>query len=298
MHSPQADLTPAPKRGAANEDGTIFVLLPVHNRRAVTEGFVRCLLAQEDRNFHLVLIDDGSTDGTSEAISAMLPTTVVLSGTGSWWWAGSLQRGYRWLVAHRLGPSDLVLIANDDTRFGPEFLTAARMALTRRSLLLAHLYDQTSDEFVELGVHVDWRRLQFTGVKDARQVNCFSTRGLFLYADDFVALGGFHPRLLPHYLSDYEFTIRARRLGYRLRSDPSLRLRYDASATGIRSSNATSVRGYVAEMLSPRAANNPIHWTAFLILSCPRRHLLRNLFRVWRAFVSGLMASRRTMDAV
>src|SRR5207237_231210 len=44
----------------------IHVLLPVHNRKVTTEKFVRCLKAQAGADWHLVLIDDGSADGTAE----------------------------------------------------------------------------------------------------------------------------------------------------------------------------------------------------------------------------------------
>ena len=50
----------------------IYILLPVHNRREVTRGFVECLAAQTFSDYHLVLIDDGSTDGTAEMVQAQM----------------------------------------------------------------------------------------------------------------------------------------------------------------------------------------------------------------------------------
>lgn len=295
MLSPEAAvILPRP---TADGDGTIYVLLPVHNRRPVTEQFVSCLVCQTDRRFHLVLIDDGSTDGTAQAVAAVLPTTTVLRGSGSWWWAGSLQQGHRWLSGRHLSARDIVLIANDDTRFEADFLARARAALagSRRALLLAQLYSQDSGEFEELGVHVDWSSLTFEGVKEPSQVNCLSTRGLFLFAREFIELGGFHPHLLPHYPSDYEFTIRALRKGFQPRSDPNVKLWYDPSTTGIRSVSASSVREYLWTTLSKRSVANPIYWTSFLLLSCPLRCLPRNLFRVWRGFLVGLRSTRHTV---
>jgi GT2 family glycosyltransferase len=290
--SPEAEVTV--QEPVATRQGTTYVLLPVHDRRAITEAFVRSLIDQDDQGFHLVLIDDGSTDGTADSVVAMLPGTTVLDGDGTWWWAGSLQQGYRWLAERDPGPNDLVLIANDDTRFDTDFLAAGRAALAGRprSLLLAQLYAGDTGEFIELGVHVNWRRLKLKSVKDPGRVNCFSTRGLFMAAEDFLQLGGFHPRLLPHYLSDYEFTIRAHRRGYALISDSGVRLWYDATATGIRSVARTSVRAYLRSTLTNRSVHNPIWWSTFVLLASPRVWLPVNLYRVWRRFLKGLLRAR------
>ena len=282
-----------PGSSAGSAEGTVYVLLPVHNRRAVTERFVRGLLEQTCRDVHLVLIDDGSSDGTADAVTALLPGTTVIRGTGSWWWAGSLQQGYRWLA--RRGPSerDVVLIANDDTRFDPEFLELGRSAVRRggRSLLLAQRYAQDTGLLKEVGVHVSWKRLKFKGVKDPSRVNCMSTRGLFLPARDFVDLGGLRPRLLPHYLSDYELTIRAARNGFELRSDPAVRL-WD-TLPDVRPRPARSAAGFLRRTLSRRSRSNPVDMTVFLLLTCPRRHLARNLLHVWKRFLIQLMVARR-----
>ncbi len=274
--------------------GTIHVILPVHERRAVTERFVRGLLKQTDTRYHLILLDDGSTDGTSEVVGDLLPSATVIRGDGTWWWAGCLDRARIWLADHAKA-GDVVLIANDDTQFGPDFLAAGRAALARRprSLVLAQLYDGDTGHLVEVGGRVDWQRLKFSGVLDPAAVNCLSTRGLFLRAADFISLGRFHRRLLPHYLSDFAFTIRASRRGYALASDPDLRLWYDPSTTGIRSVSASSARAYLRAIFSKRSTDNPVYMTSFLLLACPPRYLLRNLFRVWRRWWRGLRAAQR-----
>lgn len=289
MLAQEARLTGEPT--VARRPGTIYVLLPVHDRRPITESFVKGLIAQQDPSVHLVVLDDGSTDRTGEAVTALLPSATILRGDGTWWWAGSLQRAFHWLRQQELTTDDLVLIANDDTVLGPGFLAAGRTALRPRQLLLARLFDQESGAFVELGVHADWKRLRFRGVKDSAEVNCFSTRGLFLHASDFLELGGFHPRLLPHYLSDYEFTMRAHRRGFDLISDPAVHLSYNPLATGIRHADKSSLSRYLSQTLSTRSAMNPIFWTTFLLLACPRRYLARNVYRVWRGFARGLLQS-------
>jgi GT2 family glycosyltransferase len=279
---------------AGEPEGTVYVLVPVHNRRPVTEAFARSLAAQTDSNVRLVLIDDGSTDGTADAVKAILPDTVVITGQGNWWWGGGLQQGYLWLKRQPLKPNDIVLTTNDDVFIEPDFVALGRQALAARprSLVLAQLYSEDG-QFEELGVFVDWKNLHFTGVVDPARVNCFSTRGLIMRASDFLMVGGFHPHLLPHYLSDYEFTMRAHRKGLALASDPSFRLRYDAKTTGTKQEPTDSLRNYLRTCFSKRTTLNPVYSTTVLLLACPRRYLPRNVFRVWRIFARGCLRAIR-----
>jgi GT2 family glycosyltransferase len=279
--------------------GTVYVLTPVHDRKALTERFLRCLIDQTDRDYHLVLVDDGSRDGTAEMARSMIPSATIIRGSGNWWWAGSLEQARRWLLRQPSRPGDLVLIANDDTTFEADFLASARRAMgdADRTMLLARPYSALTGMPGGIGVHVNWRSLTFRPASTPEEIDCFSTRGLFLRRADFVALGAFHTRLLPHYLSDYEFTLRAARRGFRLRTDPSVRLVMDETTTGIRKRDRRSVGAYLRSVLTIRATKNPVYWSTFVILASPRRRIPANLVRVWSRFTVGLVRALRSRPA-
>jgi GT2 family glycosyltransferase len=282
----------APEQARA---GTIYVLAPVHDRRPLTERFARCLAAQTDQGFHLVLVDDGSRDGTADAVRSVIPSATVIRGSGDWWWAGSLEQARRWLKRRPSAPGDLVLLANDDTTFEPDFLASARAAMPddTRALLLAQPFSAETGEAAAIGVHVEWRKLAFTPAFEPQDIDCFPTRDLFLRREDFVELGRWHTILLPHYLSDYEFTIRAARRGFELRTDSSVRVVMDEATTGIRSLDLSSVGAYLRSSLTIRATKNPFYWTTFVVLASPRGLILSNLVRVWRRFLIGLLQAAR-----
>lgn len=271
--------------------GTLYILLPVHNRREVTRRFVDCLKAQSLRDYHLVLIDDGSRDGTAEMVRDRVDRLTVITGTGNWWWAGALQQGYRWLQGRDVGSSDLVLIVNDDTEFEPDFLERG-VALTlgrERSLLSALIYSRHGRELVDAGFKVDWRRFMIEQAEDEESVACFSSTALFMRASDFLATGGFRPRLLPHYLSDLEFTLRAARKGMRLRLDRSLKLWWDDETTGFRDFKDETLTGYLSRYFSRKSSSNPFAWTAFVALACPWPWKLTAMPRVWAAVARDLL---------
>src|SRR5436190_2986925 len=77
-----------------------WMVIPVHNRREVTLACLRALASDGILDWATILIvDDGSTDGTGEAIAGEFPRVVVLRGNGSWWWAGAIRRGMELALA-------------------------------------------------------------------------------------------------------------------------------------------------------------------------------------------------------
>jgi GT2 family glycosyltransferase len=278
----------------------VHVLLPVHNRRPITEAFVRCLRAQTHEPLHLVLIDDGSTDGTAEMVTSHLPDATIVRGNGNWWWAGSLQRGMETLKRGAARPGDIVLIMNDDTRFAPDFIEKgiATLLARPRSILLAQLYDARSGKFLESGAHVDWRRLQFRAVGNSERPNCFSTRGLFVRFEDMLEIGGFRPILLPHYGSDYEYTLRAHHKGFALATSREVMLWGYEESTGVRDLSGLSIGQFLRVIFSKRSVDNPIYWASFILFSCPWRYVPVNLARICFRFLRHAWRALRSFAAM
>ncbi len=276
---------------------TIYILLPVHNRRAITERFIHCLAAQTITNYHLVLLDDGSTDGTADMVRAQISNVTVIQGDGTWWWAGALQAGYTWLQQHSLQPSDTVVICNDDTEFDPDFLAIGVELLQQHphALVLAECYHLHTGDLIDAGMHADWPKFQFRPASTVDPINCLSTNGLFLRWHDFQTIGGFRPHVLPHYASDYEFTMRALAKGLQLVTNPRLRLRWDQGATGYTDiPQSVSLPTYFRQCFSNKYVYNPIVWMWFIGLCCPWPWKLINWLRVWkRSLVNFMVFLRR-----
>jgi GT2 family glycosyltransferase len=252
----------------------VYLLVPVHNRRELTVRFAEALRAQTRRDFQLVLIDDGSTDGTAAAVTAVMPEALVIRGSGDWWWAGCLDQGCRWLRRQAVPAAAIIGLMNDDVGLEPEFLAQITDELARQpdTLLLArpldaagHLLDQGG------GVRADLRRLSFEPTGDPGAVNCLPTRGLFVRWGDLERAGGFRPAALPHYLSDYEFTHRAWRRGLSLRIAATAALRLQAGASGLTRDDLwrRNRMARVTAVFSPRFRDNPRAWIAFAWLTAP-----------------------------
>ena len=287
----------------AGSTPTIYVLLPVHNRRALTERFARCLAAQTWSAYHLLLIDDGSTDGTSYAVAAIVPSLTVLKGRGRWWWGGSLDQGLAWLRARTLPDDTLVLFINDDLAFEPDYLERAVRVMRERpqTLVLSQRVAPGGGTPIETGQHVDLHELRFSNPQRADDINCLSTQGLFARWTDIRALGGFHPRLLPHYLSDYEYTIRAYRRGLACTTSPELLIDLNAETTGFHVIQEKRFNVFLRKFFSLKSPSNPIFFTTFACMVCPRERVVPIVLRIWRdalrAIAQAFRSSQRATRA-
>lgn len=78
---------------------TVYALMPVFNRLSMTKTAINCLRLQEfDDKLMIIVVDDGSTDGTQEYLDTQ-SDIVVLQGDGTLWWGG----GYRLRISIYFG---------------------------------------------------------------------------------------------------------------------------------------------------------------------------------------------------
>ena len=281
--------SPSYNKPILQNEEPIYILLPVHNRVAITLKFIDCLLQQTYENFQLILIDDGSIDGTSEAVKKKLKNVDIISGDGNLWWAGCLNKGFDWLEANNISEDSIVLIINDDVIFDANFIHIGINLLKQneKTLLLSRFRNKESGKTIETGMFADFSKLHFTTATSPEKINCLSTRGLFLYWRDIKKIGHFNSRLLPHYGSDYEYTIRAYRKGYKLVTSDQLSLIYDVDRVNPINKDAGSFQLNIIKMFDRRYVMNPLVWTKLVLLTSPWQWLLPNLIRVWyRTFKS------------
>lgn len=264
----------------------MYILVPVHNRHDITRGLIECLKAQTFRDYQVILIDDGSKDGTAAMVKRELPNAVVLQGDGSWWWAGSLQKGLDWLTQECVPDDAVISFMNDDVWFSSDYLaTATRVMRGKTGSLVLSQFAGDGGESIETGIRADARNLTFSLASTPDEINCLSTRGLFGHWGTIQRIGGFHPRLLPHYLSDYEYTMRAHRKGVKCESSPSLLIVPDLKSTGFHNMRVETFAEFGRKYFSRRSPENVFYWLSFAALaSTPRWRLVPNTLRVFFRF--------------
>ena len=225
----------------------VVIVSPVHNRREITLQCLRSLsrIDRDGLNVHTIIVDDGSTDGTAEAIKRDFPEVELIEGDGSLWYTEGTNIGFRAALKHA---PDYILAINDDSIFEEQFLqhlveTAEKTqpSIVGAVLLLwdtphkvfqtSPVWDTLSGGMIHLNKQTVWTLPERPW--NVRQIvgNCV------LYPAEAIRQGGLMDSKRFKMLGDAEYTPRLKRMGWNLLIDPRARVfcKPNDAAKGFRS---------------------------------------------------------------
>jgi GT2 family glycosyltransferase len=198
----------------------LAVIMTCHNRQNTT---LACLntLYQQKNYCDVYLTDDGSSDGTTEAIKAEYPEVQILPGNGNLFWVGGMHLAFAEAIKHQY---DYYLWLNDDT-----FLEAdavSKLLQTHQNLTVQGYPDSiivgsTKDSITGKATYggavksKKWYSNKFEFLEpssiiqecDAMYGNCV------LIPKSVVAKVGNIDTAFVHSLGDLDYALRARKLG-------------------------------------------------------------------------------------
>lgn len=212
----------------------VAIVAPVHNRRDITLQCLRSLskINEEGLDVRTYIVDDGSTDGTSEAIATQFPNVNLIKGDGTLWFTEGTNVGIRAALADE---PDFVLLMNDDQIFDADFLhSLVKVALASPrsvvgSLLLLwdtpHKVFQVAPVFqMQWGCWRHWHQQTVWTVPDRPwEVDLIVGNCLLVPAQAFRDHGLMNSKRYPNF-GDAEFTPRLRKAGWKLLIDPLSRV--------------------------------------------------------------------------
>ncbi|MBX2863229.1 MAG: glycosyltransferase, partial [Leptolyngbyaceae cyanobacterium MAG.088] len=146
---------------------SIALILPVRNRKAYTSAILHQLNAQISQcssgpSIHVVVVDDGSTDGTLEFVTQTFPDVHLCQGDGNLWWTGAIAAGMEYIQQQL--QTDYIVWLNDDITLSDDFIT-------QLILLCQHNLQQKliTGGIVFAQSHPDW--IVFGGVIASQPIN-------------------------------------------------------------------------------------------------------------------------------
>lgn len=204
---------------------TIAVLLTCYNRREKT---LQCLQALYQQNLCTgielkpYLVDDASTDGTTEAVQRAYPHVHLIRGTGNLFWNGGMRAAF---TAAQSEDPDYYLWLNDDTVLYPHALktlldVSAQLAIQEqgKAIIVGSTLDPETNRPTYGGLRQTywWHPLKFHHIcPDPNQpYHCDTLHGncVLIPRAVVILVGNLNPAYT-HNLGDYDYGLRARRKG-------------------------------------------------------------------------------------
>jgi len=198
---------------------SIAALLTCHNRKEKTLKCLEALLHQKQSQGYALtvqLVDDGSTDGTGEAIRQAYPEVNVLTGDGNLFWVGGMRLAFT--NAEKKDP-DFYLWLNDDVVLDEDALDrllsiagSLDASAPNGFILATSMRDPQSGEWTYGG----WRRgvwhpLKFKRLKPGRdRVSCDTMNGnCVLVSRKAARIVGNLSSEFKHHMADFDYGLQA-----------------------------------------------------------------------------------------
>ncbi len=206
----------------------IAILLTCHNRKEKT---VKCLkslykaidLINNQIKFEVYLVDDGSTDGTSEEIAKHFSKINIIKGSGNLYWAGGMTLAWETAIK-TYSNYDSFLLINDDVVFKDKFLLDL---LDTHSYCIKHFdqagiyvgstMDPTNSKMsyggtliIKKGIRVKSEKVNPTDIP----VPCsMANANILMITNEVVNAIGIFDTQYHHLFADYDYTLTASKKG-------------------------------------------------------------------------------------
>lgn len=205
----------------------VCFVIACHNRRQKTLDCITSIVQMEKDDaieVSVILLDDGSTDGTSDAVSERLPAIRVILGSGNLYWNGAMRQA---LGAAMEGDFDFYVLLNDDTHLYPTalgVLISTHERLTKADSVPLIIVGSTQDQENGQLTYGGWRQVsQWNPLKmvkvmpQSEAVQCDTVNGnCVLLSRSVVKLAGNLDGSFTHGMGDMDYGFRARKRGCKI----------------------------------------------------------------------------------
>jgi GT2 family glycosyltransferase len=207
---------------------SVAILMTCHNRQAKTLASLEGVFKQElspGVEMQVYLVDDGSTDGTRQAVETAYPQVHLLPGDGNLFWNG----GMRLAIAEAMNSDyDYYLWLNDDTLLNPQAIASllstceglVESGENPKAIIVGSTGDPETGALTYGGMVRNswWHPLKFGLLEPGKNPKpCDTMNGnCVLVSRDVVQVVGNLDPAFEHSTGDFDYGLRARQQGFRI----------------------------------------------------------------------------------
>jgi hypothetical protein len=229
----------------------IAILIPVHNNIHLTrqciqqlEIMLKEINEQNSINYKIILIDDGSSDGTGQWARDAHPDVTLLEGNGNLWWSGGINKGAHHAMEN--GNTDFLLLWNNDII--PEknyFKEMNRIieATDNNTIIGSKICSyHNPDKIWSVGGKFNPLTGKFLNYGQEKEINhgqklpepdWLTGMGTLIPRKTVQTIGYWNEKKFPQYYGDADYTYRAKKKGFKLKVFPELIIYNDTQNSGM-----------------------------------------------------------------
>ncbi|BFM39493.1 glycosyltransferase family 2 protein [Synechocystis sp. LKSZ1] len=195
-----------------------YIIIPVHNRKLVTTNCLNNLKRNGDLDiYQVIIIDDGSTDGTSEFIKSEYPKVILLQGDGNLWWTGAIRMGMEYAYEQS---ANYFIWLNDDCY--PQKGTIDKLLFFCHQdpdlIIGSQCIDSSTLEPSYAGISTKRKYFKAIHCQSKSIIECDALNGnLVCFSRNLIDKIGYPDnKIFPHHLGDFVYTNNALKNGFKL----------------------------------------------------------------------------------
>jgi GT2 family glycosyltransferase len=197
-----------------NSITSIAVLITCHNRKVKTISCLKALFDQSglgnDFQIEVFIVDDGSTDGTSDVIRAQFPDVNIIQGTGNLFWNRGMHLA--WKIAYAAKDFDYYLWLNDDTFLNDNAILDLISGATKTNMQSAICGSTFSLKLQKISYGGNSNNGNLL-LPNGELQEVFTFNGNVVLIPKFVFLNvGNLDKTFPHAIGDFDYSLRIRKI--------------------------------------------------------------------------------------
>ena len=255
----------------------IYIVIPVFNRWHFTKPCLESLLQQTYTDFKIIVVDHGSTDGTSEFIEKEYPSVVLLKGDESMWWSAATNLGVNKALELSQSVSDFVLTLNNDLTVKPDYLEhLLTVSHENKKSVIGSVLVNSKDPKQVVFAGVSWNKwnAKYRSIIDLSQFHTIQKehrsfnsdllpgRGTLIPITAFKIVGLYDTENFPHYAGDEEFSNRCKKAGYSIIISTRALVYGEIDATGLKNIHVKRTFAYWKDLFTSQRSpvNLKVRW--------------------------------------